>query len=93
MPAIIIAIIAYISKDLIKKLLIGAGIGIVSGAIFKAVLSTFIDHMSTSLSGVGGAVLQLCGLFGVDKALSIIIGALAMRAAIMAMQLSFSAKS
>ena len=90
MPALLIALVAFISKDLIKKLLLGAGIGIASGFVFKTVLNIFIDKMINSLSGVGASFLQLCGLFGLDKCLSIIVGALAMRAAIMAMQLSFS---
>ena len=90
MPALLIAVFTFITGDLIKKLLLGAGIGLASGAIFKAVLNVFIDKMITSLGGVGSSFLQLCGLFGLDKCLSIIVGALAMRAAIMAMQLSFS---
>lgn len=90
MPALIIAIISFITSDLIKKLLLGAGIGIVAGTVFKFALNIFVDKLIHSFGGLPAGVLQLMGLLGIDKALSIIIGALAMRAAIQAMQLSFS---
>ena len=90
MPRLLLMLTTFIASDLLKKILLGAGIGLASGMIFKTVLNIFIDKMIVSLGGVGGQFLQLCGLFGLDKCLSIIIGALAMRAAIMAMQISFT---
>lgn len=90
MPRLVLMLVSFIASDLLKKILVGAGIGVLTGAIFKTVLNIFINKMILSLGGVGAQFLQLCGLFGLDKCLSIIIGALAMRAAIMAMQISFT---
>jgi hypothetical protein len=80
----------YISADLIKKVLLGAGIGIASGAFFNTLLTMYITKMMNSLGGIPASILGLLGKFGFDQALSVIIGALACRAAINAMQLSFT---
>lgn len=89
MPALLITLIGFISVDLIKKLLIGAGIGLATAAFFNLLLQYVIEKLITNLGGIPADILKILGLFGLDKALSIIIGALFLRATIEAGKLSF----
>lgn len=65
----------------IKKLLLGAGIGVVSGIIFFNILNYYIDKLIASLSAFdsvgefGRIAINLFGIAGLDIAMSIIIGA------------------
>lgn len=90
MPAIIVAALTFLTADLIKKLLIGAGLGLAAATFFKVLIQMYVDRAVQNIGALPGTVLQLLGLFGLDKALSIIIGALIMRAAINAMSISIS---
>lgn len=65
----------------LKKILLGAGIGVASGVIFFKILNYYIDKLVNSLSYFGTAgefgiiAINLFGLAGLDIAMSIIIGA------------------
>ena len=90
MARLLMLIGGYLSASLLKKLLLGAGIGIASGMFFNTLLNMYITKMMDSLGGMPSSIFGLLGKFGFDQALSVIIGALACRAAINAMQLSFT---
>lgn len=85
----VLSIVAFITGDLIKKLLLAAGIGVASSYFFNELIQYLITRMTINFSSLPASFISLLGMFGVDKALSIIIGALFMRASIMAMGLSF----
>lgn len=91
MPALLIALVTFISSDLIKRLLIGAGIGLAASAVSKVILNLIVSKLIASFSGFPASILQLLGILGVDKFISIQIGAYAMAAAIIAMRLTFTA--
>lgn len=62
------------NKSWLSQILTGAGLGLVS----TAVLTTFIDYYKTqAIANLGqlGLVSGILGLSGLDKALSIVIGA------------------
>lgn len=62
------------NKSWLSQILAGAGLGLVS----TAVLTTFIDYYkSQAIANLGqlGLVSGILGLSGLDKALSIVIGA------------------
>lgn len=84
----IIALIGLITADLVKKLIISAGFAVVAGVLFNELIQYFITKMNSNLGSISGSFVGILGLFGFDTALSIIIGALVMRASIMAMGLS-----
>lgn len=85
----VIQIVGFITADLIKKLLISAGFAVVATILFNQLIQYFIGKAVSNLGGLSGSFIGLLGLFGLDKAISIIIGALVMRASIMALNLSF----
>lgn len=89
MPQLLILIGGYLASDLLRKVLLSAGLGLASGAFFTILINLYIDKAVNSLGQIPASILGLLGLFGFDKALSIIIGALVMRASINAMQISF----
>ena len=80
----------YLSADFIRKILFSAGIGLASAAFFNTIIGLYLDKAINSYSGLPAAILGLMGLFGFDKALSVIIGALVIRASINAMSISFT---
>lgn len=82
----------YLTADLLKKVLFGAGIGVASYAFFNSLINMYIDRAINNLGGIPASAIQLLGLFGLDKALSVIIGALVIRASINAMQIGLSVK-
>lgn len=63
----------------IKKMLVGAGLTLSSGALSFAVINFYINKLLGYLSGIGGSfgssLIALFGIAGLDTALSIIIGA------------------
>lgn len=78
----------FLASDLLRRVLLSAGLGLATAAFFTTILNIYIDRVINNLGGMPASVLGLLGLFGFDKALSIIIGALVMRASINAMSIS-----
>lgn len=77
------------SKTGLKALLTGAGIGIASAGISLIVINYFISKITESTGAIGYGVAGLFGLAGLDKALSIIIGAYVLKAMLQQGKLSF----
>lgn len=72
-----------------KRVLLGMGLGLASGAIVFAVLNYYINKIVVSAGALGdmAAILHLSGM---DTAVSIIIGAVIVRATIGATKVSLS---
>lgn len=71
----------------LNRILVGAGLGLASGAIVLNVINFYIGKI-TSQAGALGSMAGILHLAGVDVAISIIIGAVVVRATISATKLS-----
>ena len=89
MKAILFSLTSWLLSNFAKKVLIGAGVTIVSGAVINIVLTTYINKAIAASSQIDSTYLGLLSLSGLDHAISIIIGALIARATLLAANLSF----
>lgn len=70
-----------------RRVLIGAGLGLASGAITLQVINYYIGQIQAQ-AGLLGAMASILHIGGLDKAISIIIGACVIRASLSAVKLS-----
>ena len=89
MKAILFSLTSWLLSNFAKKVLVGAGVTIVSGAVINIVLTTYINKAIAVSSQIDSTYLGLLSLSGLDHAISIIIGALIARATLLAANLSF----
>lgn len=81
MGKLLSGIIGFAFAGGIKKLLLGAGLGLISIAIVYTVINYYIAKIISQLNELGalgkvGSIgLSLLGIAGVDTAISIVIGA------------------
>ncbi len=81
MGKFLVLILSTFGASAIKQLLTGAGLGLASSVVVKTILNMYIDR---ALNGLGGVqVSGLLAIGGLDVAISVIIGALIMRATIL----------
>lgn len=84
---------SWLLKNFAKKVLLGAGVALVSTAVIQTVLTGFINKAINASTAVDHTYLGLLAISGLDQAISIIIGALIARAAIVATQTTISKMS
>lgn len=89
MKAIFFSLFSWILDKGFKKVLIALGVTVVSSAVISTVLNTYINKAITAAASTNHTYLGLLSISGVDKAISIIIGALIARATIVSMSASF----
>ena len=89
MKAILFSLTSWLLSNFAKKVLLGAGVTIVSGAVINIVLTTYINKAIAVSSQIDSTYLGLLSISGLDHAISIIIGALIARATLLAANLSF----
>lgn len=89
MKAILFGLTSWLLSNFAKKVLIGAGITIVSGAVINIILTTYINKAISASNQIDSTYLGLLSISGLDHAISIIIGALIARATLLAANLSF----
>ena len=89
MKAILFGLTSWLLSNFAKKVLVGAGVTIVSGAVINIVLTTYINKAISASSQIDSTYLGLLSISGLDHAISIIIGALIARATLLAANLSF----
>ena len=89
MKAILFGLTSWLLSNFAKKVLLGAGVTIVSGAVINIVLTTYINKAIAASSQINSTYLGLLSISGLDHAISIIIGALIARATLLAANLSF----
>ena len=89
MKAILFGLTSWLLSNFAKKVLVGAGVTIVSGAVINIVLTTYINKAIVASSQINSTYLGLLSISGLDHAISIIIGALIARATLLAANLSF----
>lgn len=90
MKALLFGLTSWLLSNFAKKVLMGAGVTLISGAVFNLVLSTYINKAIAASSAIDTTYLGLLSISGLDHAISIIIGALVARATLMAANVSFS---
>lgn len=71
----------------IKRLFLGAGLGLVSYTTLKTIFDTLINNALQSMNSGLDLALSFLGLSGVDTALSIVISAMLIRVTILSAQL------
>lgn len=79
------------ANNSVRALLTSLGIGLVSATAVSVLLSQYIDTALSQASSM--PLLGLLGLFGIDKALSILLGAVLTRASIEASKLSIGKRA
>lgn len=63
----------------LKRILIGAGLALVSSQAIQALIDTYINKALSGMSFAGSSAIMFLGLSGADVAISILIGALMAR--------------
>lgn len=85
MGALLKKILDIVLHGALKRLLIGAGLGLASTAILLTVINYYVDKLIQHLNSFGAVgqfgqgALALLGIAGVDIAISIVIGAYIVR--------------
>lgn len=77
----------------VKRLLLGAGLGLTSGAVVLVVFNYYLTKFINAFDMIDSDYIGLLGLMGVDKAVSMIVGAYVIRLTILSTRLSLRAKS
>ena len=91
MPRLILLLAGFILSGAVKKILVGAGLGLVSMTVIQTLFDTYFDRvLHYSTYGFDSTVIQLLGLAKIDACLSIIFGAVFARVAVNAMSLALS---
>ncbi|WP_157823737.1 DUF2523 family protein [Acinetobacter proteolyticus] len=91
MPRMLILLAGFILSGAVKKMIVGAGLGLVAMTVIQSVFDRYVEkvlHFSTS--GFEQNVVMFLSLSGIDDCLSVILGAVFARVAINAMTLSLA---
>lgn len=91
MPRLLILVFGFILSGAVKKMIVGAGLGLVSMIVIQDLFQRYVNkviHYSTS--NFEQTVVMLLSLARVDDCLSIILGAVFARVALNAMTLTLS---
>jgi len=83
---LIFGALSVLASSLVARLLVGAGMTLVSAVWIGGAVETALQYVSDAWGGMPGAVVQLLALGGVGQALSIVGAALVGRAALVAAQ-------
>ena len=80
-------IIGFVLGSALKRILVGAGLAIVSSQIILSIINVYINKAPSGMSTGASSAMAFLGLSGADVAISILIGALIARATMEAMNL------
>ena len=72
--------LSFLLGSALKRILIGAGLALLSSQAIQALIDTYINKALNGMSFGGSSAIMFLGLSGADVAISIIIGALMARA-------------
>lgn len=88
MPALLAPLLIWILSSAVARVLVALGIGFFTYAGLVDLVQAGLGQVQAMAANFPAAVLQLCGLAGVDEGISIIGSALLTRAAINAAKLT-----
>lgn len=80
MGKILFTIGTYLLGSAVKRILIGAGLGLVSSQVILSIIDIYINKAMNNMSFGASTAIQFLGISGADVALSVLIGALITRA-------------
>lgn len=80
-------IIGFVLGSALKRILVGAGLALVSSQIILTIINIYINKALNGMSMGASSAMAFLGLSGADVAISILIGALIARASMEAMNL------
>lgn len=80
-------IIGFVLGTALKRILLGAGLALVSSQIILTTINVYINRALSGMSFNGSNAMMFLGLSGADVAISVMIGALIARATMEAMNL------
>ena len=80
-------IIGFVLGSALKRILVGAGLAIVSSQIILSIINVYINKALSGMSFGPSSAMSFLGLSGADVAISILIGALIARGTMEAMNL------
>lgn len=86
MKALLVGALSWMASSLVARLLVGAGMTLVSAVWIGGAVETALQYVSDAWGGMPGAVVQLLALGGVGQALSIVGAAIVGRAGLVAAQ-------
>lgn len=86
MPAILVILLGWFTKYLIFKALFYLGVGVGSYAIVQYFFDAYINAGLAQIGGLPSDLTYLIGIAHLDHAISIVIGALSIRAFMTAMK-------
>jgi hypothetical protein len=78
--AFLVPLLSWLAAGLIQRVLVGAGLSLIVGVGFEALISSSLASAASNLSGGGGSALAFARLLGVGDFLSIVGTALVTRA-------------
>lgn len=87
MGKLIATILTIFLSSFVRKILVGAGISIVSATFYNTLITYLLDKVVSNLNSGSSTILNLLMLSGLDTCLSIIFGALTARAVIVSSSL------
>lgn len=90
MKALLFGLTSWLLSNFAKKVLLGAGVTLITGAVINAILTAYINKALNATGQIDQTYLGLLSISGLDHAISIIIGALIARATILAANISFT---
>ena len=88
MPRVLILIAGWLLESAIKKLLLGAGLAVVSMAVIQTYFDRYLQKAINQTGSMDNWILGLIALAKLDVCMSIIIGAVVARVAISSASLS-----
>lgn len=84
MPAIILMVLTWFTRYLILKFLVLLGIGVASYTIVQYFFDKYVNAGLSQLGSMGNDFSYFIGLSHLDHAISIVLGAMSVRAFMMA---------
>ena len=80
MPVILVNILIYFASSLVARMLLGAGLGIISYNFIDTLMQNLQDALLAALNGFPADIVGIIGLLRIDFYLSIILSAMTMAA-------------
>lgn len=90
MKALLFGLTSWLLSNFAKKVLLGAGVTLITGAVINAILTAYINKALNATGQIDQTYLGLLSISGLDHAISIIIGALIARATLLAANISLT---
>lgn len=86
MPALLVVLLTWFTKYLVVKALVLLGIGVASYTIIQYLFDKYINAGLVQLGAMGSDLSYLIGIAHIDHAISIVLGAMSVRAFLIAVK-------